>query len=314
MCSAIYDSCECGSCANEVEVMFACLFSEVDCGGLQCDAPPPPPTTNPPADPPTRLPVAASPTSDSTACDSERSVYAACIPSEACAQCLDSQFEQALELEEGATCGDLEMGLCAIAPFCNCGCENEAAAFYGCIVDDATEGQCSIDCGSTQPDCDVQINAANTCLSAVNPSCPQCTLDTIEALFGGSETISCAVFESGACAAVYESCECGSCTNEVEVMFACLFSESDCDGLQCDAPQPPPTNPPEEPPVQKTIALAISPTTTNSDAFTFSPTSAPQEDIVGEDNPSPASDAMSVGQFARRVTILGLVVSVVMAL
>ena len=217
-------------------------------------------------------------------------------------------------LEEGATCGDLEMGLCAIAPFCNCGCENEAEAFYRCIVDDATESQCSVDCGSTQPDCDVQISAATTCLSSVNPSCPECTADSLTAQFEDGESVSCTVFESALCSAIYDSCECGSCANEVEVMFACLFSEVDCGGLQCDAPQPPPTNPPAEPPVQKTIAPAISPTTTNSDAFTFSPTSAPQENIVGEDNPSPASDAMSVGQFARRVTILGLVVSVVMAL
>jgi len=54
VCTAIYDTCGCGSCTSEVEAVVDCLYLDTDCLGLGCPVEPP---TPPPVMPPTPPPV-----------------------------------------------------------------------------------------------------------------------------------------------------------------------------------------------------------------------------------------------------------------
>lgn len=204
-------------------------------------------------------------------CKTEKQAFVDCIPSIACAQCLDSAFEDALDLDDGATCRDLEDGVCLVAPSCSCGCEAEAEAFYKCVIEDVTEN-CSLNCNPDPTECETEINIAAACLQTVNPLCPSCVNDSLENLFVISDSVPCETFNSKACMAIYDRCDCGSCAAEVEAMYSCMFLDTTCLGLDCDMyPIETPLNPPTLLPVDSEVTRHPGGT---------QPTPGPEENII----------------------------------
>ena len=215
----MYNTCGCGSCAEEVEIFFSCILSEdTGCEEFQCSD-----TVDGGA--------------NDTICDDEFSALGNCLPSQECADCFNMRFEQiANETSRGGiTCATLENEICDIAPTCNCGCEPEAETFYGCLVDDATQAQCKTDCSDTK--CDAELSASDDCLASSNPSCPQCVFEAIQYLFSQNEQISCNAFVSKTCTSIYTNCGCDSCGEEFEAYLFCEFADSGCEELECDSSQ-----------------------------------------------------------------------------
>jgi len=178
--------------------------------------------------------TAANAASKMTLSVTERSNFWGCVPTGQCTDCFTSVFEAALTIEEDISCNELESRLCAIPSTCGCGCETEAEIFYECLVTDISECP-GIDC-SAEPVCETELEAASSCLvDSGNSACPDCVSSAVEVLFADSETVLCLDFESETCTAIYDTCGCEGCAEEVEAWYDCLFTE-DCMGIQCDAP------------------------------------------------------------------------------
>lgn len=121
------------------------------------------------------------------------------------------------------------------------------------------------------PACETNVNTAGACLGNLASSCINCVGDTFDHLFDISDSVLCDTVDSKVCTAIYDSCDCGSCTNEVEAMYDCLILDTDCLGLDCEDPA--------EPPVLPTNAPTLPPTDP--------PTLPPVEPIRGEEEPTP---------------------------
>ena len=88
-------------------------------------------------------------------------------------------------------------------------------------------------------------------------TCPGCVDDSIDALFVGTDTVSCILFESTACTSIYENCNCGDCADEVDLWFDCSFADTDCGALECSAPVPAPVSAPVPAPVSAPVAAPL---------------------------------------------------------
>lgn len=81
-----------------------------------------------------------------------------------------------------------------------------------------------------ESNCDSEINAVAACLdqSGSREPCVSCVSDAEKSIFEGAETVACNAFETEICAAIQsDACECGTCADEVEALFACTYAECD---------------------------------------------------------------------------------------
>ena len=196
-------------------------------------------------------------------CAAELAIVSACIPNQACADCLNAAWEA---LPSSGFCWEFVDALCpAITTTCSCGnCEQEIEDFYGCALSDATNGACSggVECGGiptpppvpsptpppvtapspsppTVSPCAAEDAIVNACIPT--QSCADCLNAAWEAL--PSEGF-CWEFVDALCPAITTTCSCGFCEQEIEDSFSCRLSDATnggCSGgVECGSPTPPP--------------------------------------------------------------------------
>lgn len=268
------DQCTCDtpSCDELSDEFFGCVVAEIGCSGGTCVAPTPQPTSRP------TTPPTTAPTTTVDECATERSAIVECIPSQACAECLNDEWN-ALLSQDSVTCGEAENGVClAITETCSClpeSCHNDAAQFYSCLVEDS----CSFrfDCNrvaptsapssSSTPDaCAIERTAIAQCTPT--QECADCMddawADTIEMIGQGS--FFCQDVADGICPAILGGCSCfpTECQDEAENFYGCLLREGtngSCPGVNCDtvaSPTPPPASTPAPQPCESLRQAATS--------------------------------------------------------
>jgi hypothetical protein len=87
--------------------------------------------------------------------------------------------------------------------------------------------------------CSYELDAANGCVNSF-PECATCVNNAYDAIFEGGETVTCSDFEVGICSAIYDDCDCGTCTDELEAFYECLALEGGCSSFNCDSDRPEP--------------------------------------------------------------------------
>ena len=90
--------------------------------------------------------------------------------------------------------------------------------------------------GRRTQSCDALLATVQSCTQAF-PGCGSCIDDTWDTL---PEEILCSVFEEAFCDAIYEDCNCGTCTDELEDYFECVALTGGCSSFECPVPVPDP--------------------------------------------------------------------------
>lgn len=173
----------------------------------------------------------------SSSCASEQTALENCVSSAACASCLNNGYNAIFDYNR-VSCQLFENEVCSFVQddctVCS-SCESQALAFYGCLFE---SGGCTgFDC-STAGQCAPEVRDYASC----DTECSSCIVDARQAIFSGSDSVSCAVFEDGLCSAIYSDCEsCANCAQAAEDYWECFSPSCDPFDLCSDAGNPPAT-------------------------------------------------------------------------